>query len=149
MADYGFCKPLYYIFLIIGMADLVEVAAEEQLIPTTLDGPFKPVTMRLDPSLRQGSDDLPMNHPRLKRNVTSMFPEQIALALSAPASMWVSWVTGMDFVLLFTLHKMAGSEVRVSRLMIDSCAVHYALLSTSLLFSIDISQSTVESGLIA
>ncbi|XP_019181520.1 PREDICTED: purple acid phosphatase 23 isoform X3 [Ipomoea nil] len=94
MAGYGFCKSLYYIFLILATADLVEMGAGEELIPTTLDGPFKPVTRRLDPSLRQGSDDLPMKHPRLKRNVTSMFPEQIALALSTPTSMWVSWVTG-------------------------------------------------------
>nr|GLL41254.1 purple acid phosphatase 23 isoform X1 [Ipomoea trifida] len=95
MADYGFCKCLYYIFLILlATAELVEMGAGEELIPSTLDGPFKPVTRRLDPSLRQGSDDLPMKHPRLKRNVTSMFPEQIALALSTPTSMWVSWVTG-------------------------------------------------------
>nr|GMD59847.1 purple acid phosphatase 23 [Ipomoea batatas] len=94
MADYGFCKCLYYIFLILAMAELVEMGSGEELIPSTLDGPFKPVTRRLDPSLRQGSDDLPMKHPRLKRNVTSMFPEQIALALSTPTSMWVSWVTG-------------------------------------------------------
>ncbi|XP_059632223.1 purple acid phosphatase 23 isoform X3 [Cornus florida] len=63
-------------------------------IPTTLEGPFQPVTRTFDPSLRRGSDDLPMNHPRLKRNVTSMFPEQIALAISSPSSMWVSWITG-------------------------------------------------------
>ncbi|CAK7336214.1 unnamed protein product [Dovyalis caffra] len=63
-------------------------------IPTTLDGPFKPVTRKFDPSLRRGSDDLPMNHPRLKKNVTSNFPEQISLAISSPTSMWVSWVTG-------------------------------------------------------
>lgn len=63
-------------------------------IPTTLDGPFEPVTRRFDQSLRRGSDDLPMDHPRLKRNVTSMYPEQIALAISTPSSMWVSWVTG-------------------------------------------------------
>lgn len=65
-----------------------------QSIPTTLEGPSKPVTRSFDPSLRRGSDDLPMDDPRLKRNVTSMFPEQIALALSSPTSMWVSWVTG-------------------------------------------------------
>lgn len=63
-------------------------------IPTTLDGPFKPVTHRLDPSLRLGSDDLLMDHPRLMRNVSGMFPEQISLALSTPNSMWVSWITG-------------------------------------------------------
>ncbi|KAL0854020.1 hypothetical protein Bca101_059172 [Brassica carinata] len=64
-------------------------------IPTTLDGPFKPLTRRFDPSLRRGSDDLPIDHPRLrKRNVSSDLPEQIALALSTPSSIWVSWVTG-------------------------------------------------------
>ncbi|KAH6834598.1 purple acid phosphatase 23 [Perilla frutescens var. hirtella] len=70
------------------------VAASSQHIPTTLEGPFEPVTRRFDPSLRRGSDDLPMDHPRLRKNVTSNFPEQIALALSTPASMWISWVTG-------------------------------------------------------
>lgn len=63
-------------------------------IPTTLAGPFNPVTRKFDPSLRMGSDDFPMDHPRLKKNVTSNFPEQIALALSSTNSMWVSWVTG-------------------------------------------------------
>ncbi|KAF8037697.1 hypothetical protein BT93_B0523 [Corymbia citriodora subsp. variegata] len=64
-------------------------------IPMTLDGPFEPVTRRFDPSLHSGSDDLPIDNPRLKKNVTSSFPEQISLALSAdPSSMWVSWITG-------------------------------------------------------
>ncbi|XP_006367383.1 purple acid phosphatase 23-like isoform X2 [Solanum tuberosum] len=64
-------------------------------IPTTLDGPFKPLTHRFDPLLHKGSDDLPMDHPRLKRNVISFFPEQIALALSTTSSlMWISWITG-------------------------------------------------------
>lgn len=71
-------------------------------IPTTLDGPFEPVTRRFDQSLRRGSDDLPMDHPRLKRNVTSMYPEQIALAISTPSSMWVSWVTGNFSIILFS-----------------------------------------------
>lgn len=64
-------------------------------IPTTLEGPFPPVTRRFDPSLRRGSDDLPMDHPRLRKRVPPMFPEQISLALSSqPTSIWVSWVTG-------------------------------------------------------
>ncbi|GAB2221479.1 hypothetical protein Droror1_Dr00012660 [Drosera rotundifolia] len=65
-----------------------------QQIPTTLQGPFTPVTRRLDPSLRRGSDDLPMTDPRLRKNVTGDIPEQIALAVASPRSMWVSWVTG-------------------------------------------------------
>ncbi|CBI33349.3 unnamed protein product, partial [Vitis vinifera] len=63
-------------------------------IPTTLEGPFQPVTHSFDSRLRRGSDDLPMDHPRLRRNVTSFFPEQISLAISSPTSMWVSWITG-------------------------------------------------------
>ncbi|CAO2831929.1 unnamed protein product [Amaranthus hypochondriacus] len=65
-----------------------------EAIPTTLEGPFQPKTRRFDPSLRRGSADLPMDHPRLRRKVTGNFPEQISLALSSPSSMWVSWVTG-------------------------------------------------------
>ncbi|KVI00298.1 Metallophosphoesterase domain-containing protein [Cynara cardunculus var. scolymus] len=76
------------------MIMVVMIMSASAQIPTTLDGPFKPVTRKFDPSLRLGSDDLPMNHPRLKKNVTSNFPEQIALALSSPNSMWVSWITG-------------------------------------------------------
>ncbi|XP_020577406.1 purple acid phosphatase 23 isoform X2 [Phalaenopsis equestris] len=64
-------------------------------IPTTLDGPFSPETRRFDPSLRRGSDDVPMEDPRLAKKVGSNFPEQIALAASfSPDSMWISWVTG-------------------------------------------------------
>ncbi|MQL71316.1 hypothetical protein Taro_003613 [Colocasia esculenta] len=63
-------------------------------VPTTLEGPFGPETRRFDPSLRRGSDDLPMDHPRLAKRVPSPFPEQIALSVSSPTSMWVSWVTG-------------------------------------------------------
>ncbi|RZB71100.1 Purple acid phosphatase 23 isoform C [Glycine soja] len=73
---------------------LVMMAVAESHIPTTLDGPFDPVTHRFDPSLRQDSEDLPVTHPRLRKNVTSNFAEQIALAISSPTSMWVSWVTG-------------------------------------------------------
>lgn len=73
------------------------IPSSSQHIPTTIEGPFQPTTRSFDPSLRRGSDDLPMDHPRLKRNVTSNFPEQIAIALSTPTSMWISWVTGIIF----------------------------------------------------
>ncbi|KAI0510062.1 hypothetical protein KFK09_010662 [Dendrobium nobile] len=64
-------------------------------IPTTLDGPFLPETRRFDPSLRRGSEDVPMEDPRLAKKVRSNFPEQIALAASfSSTSMWISWVTG-------------------------------------------------------
>ncbi|KAG0474721.1 hypothetical protein HPP92_014407 [Vanilla planifolia] len=64
-------------------------------IPTTLDGPFAPRTRRFDPSLRLGSDDVPMDDPKLAKKVGFNFPEQIAIAASfSHTSMWVSWVTG-------------------------------------------------------
>lgn len=75
----------------------INMVVSKRHIPTTLDGPFKPVTRRFDSSLRRGSDDLPMTHPRLKMNVTLNFPEQIALAISSPTSMWISWITGNDY----------------------------------------------------
>jgi len=69
--------PLTTLFIITTMV------VTESHIPTTLEGPFEPVTRRFDPSLRRGSEDLPMDDPRLKKNVTSNFPEQIALAVSS------------------------------------------------------------------
>ncbi|XP_043705957.1 purple acid phosphatase 23 isoform X2 [Telopea speciosissima] len=87
------CKvwsPLFMVSLFLSSTTLVFVNS----IPTTLEGPFEPVTQRFDPSLRQGSDDLPMTNSRLAKKVNSTFPEQIALAISSPTSIWVSWVTG-------------------------------------------------------
>lgn len=84
-----FCAPLVVLLIIVEM-----VACKHPNIPTTLDGPFKPKTRAFDPSLRRGSDDLPMDDPRLKKNVAGNFPEQIALAISSPTAMWVSWITG-------------------------------------------------------
>jgi hypothetical protein len=84
------CPWLWMLVLAI-LHHLVDVDAS---IPTTLDGPFQPITVSFDASLRTGSDDLPHSHPRLVKRVPSIFPEQIALALSEPGSMWVSWITG-------------------------------------------------------
>lgn len=92
------CKLRMAIAIILQI--ILHVGVISQSIPTTLEGPFKPVTRSFDPSLRRGSDDIPMDDPRLKRNVTSMFPEQIALAISSPTSMWVSWVTGTTVLLV-------------------------------------------------
>ncbi|CAM6115969.1 unnamed protein product [Calypogeia fissa] len=63
-------------------------------IPSTLDGPFTPVTVAFDPSLRQGSDDLPVTDPRVVKKVLGIYPEQISLALSTPDALWISWITG-------------------------------------------------------
>ncbi|KAI3915641.1 hypothetical protein MKX01_015466 [Papaver californicum] len=86
---------LFFLTAIIFIEEMKVVISTANQIPTTLEGPFPPVTRRFDPSLRRGSDDLPKNHPRLRKRVSSMFPEQISLALSSqPTSIWVSWVTG-------------------------------------------------------
>ncbi|KAL7081330.1 hypothetical protein ACP275_14G033400 [Erythranthe tilingii] len=87
-----FSSSIFSIILITIMAAAAPPLSEH--IITTLDGPFEPTTRNFDPSLRRGSEDLPMNHPRLTKNATSNFPEQISLALSTPTSIWVSWVTG-------------------------------------------------------
>lgn len=94
MGEFILCAAFFVVLII------AHIFVAAQNIPTTLDGPFKPVTHRFDPSLRRGSDDLPMDHPRLRRNVKGMFPEQIALALSTPTSMWISWITGMEYTVL-------------------------------------------------
>ncbi|CAI0437042.1 unnamed protein product [Linum tenue] len=66
-------------------------------IPSTLDGPFKPVTIPLDTSFRGNAVDLPPTDPRVQRNVTGFVPEQISVSLSATHdSVWISWITG-DF----------------------------------------------------
>ncbi|GFP80676.1 purple acid phosphatase 15 [Phtheirospermum japonicum] len=64
-------------------------------IPTTLDGPFDPVTSPLDKSFRGHAIDLPDTDPRVQRNVTGFEPEQITLSLSSTYdSVWISWITG-------------------------------------------------------
>ncbi|CAL5185928.1 unnamed protein product [Lathyrus oleraceus] len=85
------CMSLAIILLV---TNIINMTVSERHIPTTLDGPFEPATRRFDSSLRRGSDDLPMTHPRLRMNVSLNFPEQIALAVSSSTSMWISWVTG-------------------------------------------------------
>uniref|UniRef100_A0A1J3ECL3 Purple acid phosphatase n=1 Tax=Noccaea caerulescens TaxID=107243 RepID=A0A1J3ECL3_NOCCA len=64
-------------------------------IPSTLNGPFVPVTVPLDTSLRGNAIDLPDTDPRVRRRVTGFEPEQISLTLSSDHdSIWVSWITG-------------------------------------------------------
>ncbi|GAB4841344.1 Purple acid phosphatase 15 [Ancistrocladus abbreviatus] len=64
-------------------------------IPTTLDGPFEPVTIRLDQSLRGNAVDLPDSDARVQRRVKGFQPEQISVSLSANYdSVWISWITG-------------------------------------------------------
>ncbi|KAM5563074.1 hypothetical protein ABKV19_017989 [Rosa sericea] len=64
-------------------------------IPTTLDGPFHPVTVPFDLSLRGNAVDLPGTDPRVVRRVKGFEPEQISVTLSATYdSVWISWITG-------------------------------------------------------
>ncbi|KAI9112263.1 hypothetical protein K1719_016786 [Acacia pycnantha] len=64
-------------------------------IPTTLDGPFEPVTVPFDPNLRGIALDLPDTDPRVRRLVQGFEPEQISVSLSVSHdSVWISWITG-------------------------------------------------------
>eukprot|EP01018_Ginkgo_biloba_P037583 Gb_25900 [translate_table: standard] len=80
---------ILFVFVLRGEAEAVR-------IPTTLEGPFEPVTVPFDNSLRGQTIDLPEDDPRVQKRVTGISPEQISLALSTPDAVWVSWVTG-DF----------------------------------------------------
>lgn len=64
-------------------------------IPSTLDGPFKPVTVPFDVALRGNAVDLPDSDPRVQRQAKGFEPEQISVSLSANYdSVWISWITG-------------------------------------------------------
>ncbi|XP_057534794.1 purple acid phosphatase 15 [Amaranthus tricolor] len=64
-------------------------------ILTTLDGPFEPVTVPYDVSLRGNAVDLPETDSRVQRHVNGWEPEQISVSLSADYdSVWISWITG-------------------------------------------------------
>lgn len=80
------------------------VLARGKRIPTTLEGPFKPVTVPLDNSFRGGAVDLPETDPRVQRTVVGFEPEQISVSLSSTYdSVWISWITGI-FVSNFFFH---------------------------------------------
>ncbi|XP_031263907.1 purple acid phosphatase 15-like [Pistacia vera] len=60
-------------------------------IPTTLEGPFKPVTAPLDKSFSGNVTDL----PDVPSNVEGFQPQQIFVSLSNNYdSVWISWITG-------------------------------------------------------
>lgn len=64
-------------------------------IPTTLEGPFPPVTVPLDKSFRGNAVDLPDTGRRVQRTVSGFEPEQISVSLSSNYdSVWISWITG-------------------------------------------------------
>ncbi|KAI9073729.1 hypothetical protein K1719_044304 [Acacia pycnantha] len=77
--------------LLISVSSVI-VGAE---IPTTLDGPFKPVTVPLDQSFRGQAVDLPNSNPRLQAKLEQFHPEQISVSHSFNYdSVWISWITG-------------------------------------------------------
>ncbi|OMO88641.1 hypothetical protein COLO4_20147 [Corchorus olitorius] len=65
------------------------------IIPTTLEGPFTPVTVPVKTSILSKMTILSLNDTRLKRPKLELQPEQISVSLSSDASsVWISWVTG-------------------------------------------------------
>uniref|UniRef100_A0A7N0UQJ6 Purple acid phosphatase n=1 Tax=Kalanchoe fedtschenkoi TaxID=63787 RepID=A0A7N0UQJ6_KALFE len=95
MAKFDACLFNSSISFLLLLLVCVEAAATTQRIPTTLEGPFKPVTVPLDPALRGHAVDLPSTDPRLQRRARWLEPEQIAVSLSSTHdSVWISWVTG-------------------------------------------------------
>ncbi|KAM3683846.1 hypothetical protein ACJW31_12G180000 [Castanea mollissima] len=83
------------LFCAVAIAGFIFVDGGGVNIPSTLDGPFKPVTVPFDESLRGNAVDLPDSDPRVKRRVKGFEPEQISISLSAHYdSVWISWITG-------------------------------------------------------
>ncbi|KAK4404153.1 Purple acid phosphatase 15 [Sesamum angolense] len=70
-------------------------------IPTTLEGPFKPVTVPLDGSFRGNAIDLPDSDPRVQRKVSGFEPEQISVSLSYNYdSVWILGLQVMEVTFL-------------------------------------------------
>lgn len=69
--------------------------------PTTLEGPFKPVTFPFDnESFHGNAIDLSDTDPQVRRTVQDFEPEQVSVSLSSDYdSVWISWITGTSFVI--------------------------------------------------
>ncbi|XP_021274973.1 purple acid phosphatase 15 isoform X2 [Herrania umbratica] len=91
-----FWRSFLLLLSIIAINDVVAVVVTNaKRIPSTLDGPFDPVTVPYDVSLRGNAVDLPDTDPRVRRRVKGFEPEQISVSLSVSYdSVWISWVTG-------------------------------------------------------
>ena len=73
-------------------------------IPTTLEGPFKPVTVPLDSTFRGNAVDLPDTDRLVQRTVEGFEPEQISVSLSSTYnSVWISWITGRKSTSLYCI----------------------------------------------
>ncbi|MED6167758.1 Purple acid phosphatase 15 [Stylosanthes scabra] len=77
------------------VVSLLLVVDDVEGVQTTLEGPFKPVTVPLDNTFRGNALDLPDTHPLVQRTVEGFQPEQISVSLSSSHdSLWISWITG-------------------------------------------------------
>ena len=56
--------------------------------------PSPPVTQPFDSRLQTGSEDLPLDHPRVRRTASEYEPEQIHITLAGSQAIAVSWSTG-------------------------------------------------------
>ena len=82
-------------FLLLIIVELAVAKFALGEIPTTLDGPFDPVSVPLDDTFRGHAVDLPDSDERLKRTVHGFEPEQISVSLSSTHdSVSISWITG-------------------------------------------------------
>lgn len=114
------------IFLGVLFCFLSPVRFSAVAIPSTLDGPFVPVTVSLDTSLRGKAIDLPETDPRVRRRVTGFEPDQISLSLSSDHdSIWVSWITGSFFHLLFITFSFTENYVICNPLQVISIYLVY------------------------
>lgn len=90
-----------FLLFLLSSLFVLRVYSDHRRIPTTIDGPFKPVTVPLDKSFRGMAEDLPETDPRVQKNGGQFEPEQISVSLSADYdSVWISWITGF-FPVLF------------------------------------------------
>lgn len=81
---------LFSLMVLVGV-----VLGHPKHIPTTLEGPFKPLSVPLDDKFRGNAVDLPDTDPRVQRAVRGFEPEQISVSLSSTYdSVWISWITG-------------------------------------------------------
>lgn len=88
-------SPFAVLLLLLSSLLLLRFCSVYGRIPTTIEGPFKPVTVPLDKSFRGLAEDLPETDPRVQKNGGQFAPEQISVSLSADYdSAWISWITG-------------------------------------------------------
>ncbi|XP_078441004.1 purple acid phosphatase 15 [Wolffia australiana] len=101
------------IAVLIGVALHVVAIVAAVKIPTTLDGPFDPITVPLDQeSFRGNAIDLPKDDPRVARMVSGFAPEQISVSLGASFdSVWITWITG-DFQIGENLRPLNPGDVK-------------------------------------